>query len=163
MSDTEGLLDFLKQSLASTLWGRRTRRVSRGSNVTAGSMSYVSNNAREPLSPLEEAVLIAATGASGLTMPDRPFADPDTGETIMSKPNLTMAGRTAGSPDNAQGTYFFMINDTGTYFLRQLPPAAGERSEPWTPEALLARAEQSKVMLLDRRIDVAEGMRDFPA
>ena len=134
----------------------------RGSDVNAGSMSYVSQNPREPLSALEEAMLIAATGASGLTMPDRPFADPETGETIMSKPNLGMAGRTAGSPDNAQGTYFFMINDQGTYFLRHLPPAA-DGVDPWTPETLIARAEQSKVMLLDRRIDVAEGMRDFPA
>ena len=40
----------------------------------------------------------------------------------MAKPNLTMAGRTAGSPDNAQGTHFFLINDSGTYFLRKLPP-----------------------------------------
>ncbi|WP_421723157.1 hypothetical protein [Bauldia sp.] len=162
MSDSEGLADFLQQPLAKTLWGRRTHRVSRGSSVTAGSMSYVSENAREPLSPLEEAILIASTGASGMTMPDRPFADPDTGETIMSKPNLTMDGRTAGSPDNAQGTYFFLINDEGTYFLRHLPSAEGG-VDAWTPENLIARAEESKVQLLDHRIDVPEGMRDFPA
>ena len=43
----------------------------------------------------------------------------------MAKPNLTMEGRTAGSPDNAQGTHFFMINDSGTYFIRKLSPADG--------------------------------------
>src|SRR3712207_3503010 len=57
-------------------------------------------------------------------MPDRPFNDPRDDSPIMAKPNLTMGGRTAGSPDNAQGTHFFLINDSGTYFLRTLPPVA---------------------------------------
>jgi hypothetical protein len=35
-------------------------------------------------------------------MPDRPFQDPASGDFIMAKPNLTMQGRTAGSPDNAR-------------------------------------------------------------
>ena len=85
-------------------------------------MSWTSTQPRAPLSELEEAVLIAITGCTGLTMPDRPFADPRTGKPIMAKPNLNMVGRTAGSPDNAQGTHFFLINDSGTYFLRKLPP-----------------------------------------
>jgi hypothetical protein len=71
-----------------------------------------------------------------------------------------MAGRTAGSPDNAQGTHFFMINDSGTWFLRKLPPADGD---PFDPDVLLSRAEMAKVKLLDGRIDVPNGNRDFPA
>lgn len=157
-----GLASFLAAPLAETLWGRRTRRVARGRDVVAGSLSYRSPHEPAPLSALEEAILIAATGASGLTMPDRPFADDRTGEPIMSKPNLTMQGRTAGSPDNAQGTHFFMVNDTGTYFLRRLPPL-DDGVAAWTPEVLIARAEEAKVLLLDRRIDVAEEARDFPA
>ena len=85
-------------------------------------MSYAPTEPRAPLSELEEAILIAMTGCTGLTMPDRPFSDPRDGKPIMAKPNLNMAGRTAGSPDNAQGTHFFLINDSGTYFLRKLPP-----------------------------------------
>ncbi len=162
MADHDGLSAFLKEPLAETLWTRRTRRVSRGSSVSAGSMSYTSDAAREPLGPLEEAILIAATGATGLTMPDRPFNDPDSGETIMAKPNLLMEGRTAGSPDNAQGTHFFMINDEGTYFLRRLKPLDGGM-DGWTPDVLIARAEEAKVRVLDRRIDVPGEMRDFPA
>jgi hypothetical protein len=87
-----------------TIWKRRPHRVSRGSDVTAGDMSYKSAHPRAPLSPLEEALLIATTGCTGLTMPDRPFFDPRTNAPIMAKPNVNMAGRTAGSPDNAQGT-----------------------------------------------------------
>ena len=125
-------------------------------------MSWSSNEPRTPLTELEEAILVSLTGCTGLTMPDRPFADPRDGKPIMAKPNLNMAGRSAGSPDNAQGTYFFMINDSGTYFLRHLPPVE-DGLDAWTPETLIARAEQAKVMLLDRRIDVPDGMRDFPA
>jgi hypothetical protein len=105
-------------------------------------------------------VLIAATGCTGLSMPDRPFYDPNSGAPIMAKPNVNMVGRTAGSPDNAQGTYFFLINDSGTYFLRKLPPVDGD---PLDPALLLQRAEMAKVKLLDQRIDVPGGKRDFPA
>lgn len=155
-----GLDALLKRPLMETIWNRRTHRVSRGSAVPAGTMSYESANARAPLSELEEAILIAAAGCTGLTMPDRPFNDPRDGKPIMAKPNTNMAGRTAGSPDNAQGTHFFLINDSGTYFLRTLPPAP---DAPFTPTNLIERARQAKVQVLDRRIDVPDGKRDFPA
>lgn len=156
-----GLTAFLDRRFANVVWNRRTHRVSRGATVKAGSMSYRSDDATEPLSEIEEAVLIAMTGCTGWTMPDRPFEHPETGEKVMAKPNLTMAGRTAGSPDNAQGTHFFLINDSGTYFLRNLPPA--EADEPFGWDALLERARRCKVKVLDRRLDVAEGQRAFPA
>jgi hypothetical protein len=157
-----GLEALFDRPLIETILRRRTHRVSRGSSVTAGSMSHVSTRPREPLTELEEAILIALTGSTGLTMPDRPFADPRNGTPIMSKPNLGMVGRTAGSPDNAQGTHFFMINDTGTYFLRRLPPA-NDGESPFDPQELIARARQAKVRILDHRIDVPGGNRDFPA
>jgi hypothetical protein len=154
-------LDALKaRSMIETIWKRRTHRVSRGSDVSAGEMSYKSPHPRAPLSPLEEALLIAATGCTGLSMPDRPFYDPTSGAPIMAKPNVNMVGRTAGSPDNAQGTSFFLINDAGTYFLRKLPPVDGD---PLDPALLLQQAEKAKVKLLDGRIDVPGGKRDFPA
>ena len=154
-------LDTLKaRSLIETIWKRRTHRVSRGSDVAAGEMTYKSPHPRAPLTPLEEALLIAATGCTGLSMPDRPFYDATSGAPIMAKPNVNMVGRTAGSPDNAQGTSFFLINDGGTYFLRKLPPVDGD---PFDPALLLQRAEMAKVKLLDGRIDVPGGKRDFPA
>ena len=154
-----GLDGLLGRPLIETIWRRRTHRVSQGSSVLAGSMSYESKHPHEPLSELEEAVLIAMTGCTGLTMPDRPFEDPATRKPVMAKPNLTMAGRTAGSPDNAQGTHFFMINDSGTYFLRKLPPVA----DAFSAERLIERAREAKVRILDRRLDVPDGKRDFPA
>jgi hypothetical protein len=160
--ENAGLGALLEQPLLETMWHRRTHRVSRGASVLAGSMTYASTNEPAPLSELEEALLIAITGSSGLTMPDRPFQDPRNGQPIMAKPNLAvMSGRTAGSPDNAQGTHFFMINDTGTYFLRKLPPPL--EGAPFDAATLVERARRSKVKVLDRRLDVPEGMRDFPA
>ncbi|MBV8526579.1 MAG: hypothetical protein JOY71_31455 [Acetobacteraceae bacterium] len=156
-----GLEVLMKRPLLETMWRRRTHRVSRGVPVIqAGSMTYRSTQKPLPLSELEEAVLIAITGRSGLTMPDRPFQDPSTNELIMAKPNLGMDGRTAGSPDNAQGTHFFMINDSGTYYLRKLP--SPDVATPLTPELLIDRARAAKVQILDHRIDVP-GSRKFPA
>ena len=159
--DDRGLSTLLSRSLIETILRRRTHRVSRGAKVVAGSMSYTPDNPPQPLSQLEEALLIAMTGCTGFTMPDRPLSDPRDGTPIMAKPNVNMGGRTAGSPDNAQGTHFFLINDTGTYFLRKLPPPEGE-ALPFDAPTLISRAEQAKVKLLDRRIDVP-GERDFPA
>src|SRR2546421_6208446 len=51
-----------------------------------------------------EAVLIAITGGTGLTMPDRPFEDERT-ELITAKPSLSIVGRSAWSPDDGQGTH----------------------------------------------------------
>ncbi len=155
-----GIEDLLARPLIETLWNRRTHRVPRGvPEVAAGNMTYRSEQSPKPLTKLEEAILIASTGVSGLTMPDRPFADPATGRLVMAKPNLTMTGRMAGSPDNAQGTHFFLINDEGTYFLRKLPPT----DAPFSPETLLERSERAKVQLLDHRLDVEAGDREFPA
>src|SRR6266545_4165035 len=117
-----GLEELFRRPLVEAIWHRRTHRVGRGVRMLkAGSMTYESTQKPLPLNELEQAVLIAATGHTGLTMPDRPFQDPSSGELIMAKPNLTMDGRTAGSPDNAQGTHFFMINDKGTYYIKRLP------------------------------------------
>ncbi|MEM8664316.1 MAG: hypothetical protein AAGF49_09380, partial [Pseudomonadota bacterium] len=73
-----GLADLLKRPLMETMWRRRTHRVPKGvSEVAAGSLTYRSPHEPEPLGELEEAVLIAATGATGLTMPERPLTAPD--------------------------------------------------------------------------------------
>jgi hypothetical protein len=159
-SEHPGIANLRAFPFAEALWRRRTHRVPSGIKlVSAGSMTYTSDNEPQPLEALEEAVLIAGTGCTGLTMPDRPFEDPATNTPVMAKPNLTMDGRTAGSPDNAQGTHFFLINDSGTYFLRKLPPL--EVGDPFEPATLIARAEEAKVKILDRRIDVPAA-RDFP-
>src|SRR5207244_8472571 len=105
-----GLEQALTYPLFAALANRRSRRISKGlAAVHAGSLTYrpAVVPKPEPLSPLEEAVLIAATGTTGVTLPDRPFED-GSGNKILGTPNLTMLGRAAGSTDNAQATHFFL-------------------------------------------------------
>src|SRR4051812_2621679 len=119
MSLDDGLRDTLSYPLLSAIFNRRSRRISKGiRSVRAGSLSYQSNEEPQPLTPLEEAVLIAVTGVTGVTMPDMPSQTPD-GRGLLGSPMLEIAGRAASSADNAQATHFVMLNDSGTYVLRR--------------------------------------------
>ncbi len=152
-----GFDEMKRYPLFEALFNRRSRRISKGvKSVPAGSNSYTSTYKPQPLNELEEAVLIAAVGITGLTPPDRPFAAAS-GEKILGTPNLSFLGRAAGSTDNAQATHFFLFNDTGTYLLKRLETT--DPSEPITPEVLLRRAAASKVKVLDKRPDFP---REFP-
>ena len=59
----------------------------------------------------------------------------------MQSAQLTMDGRTAGSLDT--GSSFFMINDSGTYFIKKLPSLAAQTA--LTPQAVIDRAHLAKV------------------
>ena len=140
-NSSQGLRAALSYSLFDALAHRRSRRISKGiKSVPAGTLSYTSDQPPQPLSALEEAVLIAATGTTGITLPDRPFQDAN-GNPILGAPNLNMIGRSAGSPDNAQATHFFLINDEGVYYLQK---SDSPLTWPPTPEDLVARAAKSK-------------------
>ena len=158
MSDEHvGFEEMSKYPLFEALQNRRSRRISFGvQTVAAGSNTYRSTTKPQPLSELEEAVLISAIGLTGATLPDRPFESP-TGENILGTPNINFPGRAAGSTDNCQATHFFLINDTGVYFLKRL--GGVDRSEPTTPDVLIRRAKESKIQILDRRLDFP---REFP-
>ena len=142
------------------MFNRRSRRISKGiKSIPAGSLSYTSEDQAQPLDPLEEAILIAATGITGVTMPDQPFTT-ETGAPLVGSPMLEINGRAASSPDNAQGTHFFLINDSGTYFLRRpvhVDPYYFE--DELTPEKLIAYAEKCKLKVLDHRLDFP---REYP-
>jgi hypothetical protein len=145
----DGLAAALSYPLFQALFKRRSRRISKGlAQVRAGSLTYVSAQQPQPLSRLEEAVLIAATGASGVTFPDRPFQD-DQGKPILGTPNLNFVGRCAGSTDNAQGTHFLLINDEGTYFLKRVE---GQTAWPVSADELIRRADQSKQLVQTGRL-----------
>jgi hypothetical protein len=156
----EGLKSAAEYPLLKAIFNRRSRRIMKGlTSVPAGSASYTSTQERHPLTALEEAVLIAVLGRSGLAMPDRPFQD-TAGKPILGTPNVRMRGRTAGSADNAQNTHFFMMNDTGTFYLHHLPePNEGEPDYAFTAENLLARAEKTKKQIRPTRLELP---RQFP-
>ena len=89
--DCAGFDAMSKYPLFEALHKRRSRRISLGIHtVPAGDNSYQSNATPQPLSELEEAVLISATGLTGLTFPDRPFEAPSgTGISLFRKPLRT--------------------------------------------------------------------------
>jgi hypothetical protein len=161
-----GLEDLLGYPLMSAIMGRRSRRVSRGTSVTAGPLSHESTNPRAPLSELEEAVLIVSTGLTGITHMDGPLDIPDGGKELGS-PFINTLARAGASPDNSQPTHFFMSNDTGTFLIKRLEGRAGldtmkdlpPRWADWTEGDWLGVATAVKHKLFDRRIEFP---REFP-
>ena len=161
-----GLDDLFAFPFMSCLTQRRTRRVARGTSLSAGPLSHTSSNDPAPLSKLEEAVLIVSTGATGMTTHDGPLFKPGAGPEL-GTPFLNVVGSTASSADDCQATVFFMINDEGIWLirhprgpkaleaLRQFPP----RWRDWTEADWLAAAEAVKVRVSNRRMEFP---REFP-
>ena len=117
MPDHAGLKDLLSYPLMSALAERRTRRIAQGVSLSAAGLSHTSSNPPKPLTPLEEAVLIVATGVTAPVMHDGPLKRPDGGDELGS-PFMNVVGRTASSPDNSRATSFFLINDDGIFLIR---------------------------------------------
>ncbi len=162
-----GLEDLFRYPLMAAIQDRRTRRVAQGTSILAGGISHASELPPAPLSALEEAILIVATGLTGqITMHDGPLQKPAGGHEL-GTPFLNVLARTASSADNAQATTFFMINDEGMWLLRQprgaealdklrdLPP----RWADWREEDWLHAAAAVKHQLYPRRMEFP---REFP-
>lgn len=156
-----GLEHLFNYSLMDALVERRTRRVARGVSIEAGPLSHQSTNAPEPLTPLEEAILInTVCGVTGLTMHDGPLDRSKTAKEL-GTPFLNIVGRTGSSADNCQATHFFMINDDGMFLLRfptgraalemlqDLPP----RWRDWQEKDWIEAAERCKVRISDKRME----------
>src|SRR5215212_5061355 len=94
----KGLQDLFSYPLTSALQDRRTRRVAQGVSLTHGALPYESPNEPSPLSPLEEAILIASTSVTGAVMHDGPLDKPD-GKTELGTMFLEVTGRAAPSAD----------------------------------------------------------------
>ncbi|HEX2274532.1 MAG TPA: hypothetical protein VHG90_11730 [Acidimicrobiales bacterium] len=155
-----GLADLFEVPLMSVLNSRRTRRIARGTSIKSGQISHESQNQPEPLTKLEEAVLIVASGTTGFVMHDGPLQTP-AGGTELGTPFVKVAGRSAPSPDNAQAAVLFMLNDEGTWLLkrlssreavelyREMPP----RWKDWSESDWIAAADLVKVKVYDKRLE----------
>lgn len=156
-----GLRNLFSYPLMSAITERRTRRVARGTSISSGPTIHTSTNAPVPLSPLEEAILIVSTGLTGgVTMHDVPANNED-GSPRFSAPLINVLARSASSIDNAHAVSFFLINDEGTFLIKQfrnqqaldalakLPP----RWEDWTEANWIAAANSVKHRLYTERLD----------
>src|SRR4051794_37529854 len=91
---SSGLKDLFSYPLMQAMQDRRTRRVAQGVSLKSGDLSHSSVNAPSPLTPVEEAILIAATGVTGAVMHDGPLTKP-TGLPELGTPFLNTVGRAA--------------------------------------------------------------------
>jgi len=157
----KGLKELFSYPLMSAIAERRTRRVARGTSITSGPIGHSSTNPPAPLTPLEEAILVVSTGLTGrVTMHDVPATNDD-GSSRFGAPLINIIARSASSIDNAQAVSFFMINDEGTWLIKQFrnrdalavlsrfPP----KWEDWTEENWLTAAAIVKHRLYAERLD----------
>jgi hypothetical protein len=166
MSSHPGLADLLRYPLMSALAERRTRRIARGTSLSAASLSHTSSNAPAPLSPLEEAILIVSTGLTGPVMHDGPLKTADGGDELGS-PFTHVIGKTASSPDNAHATSFFLINDAGIWLIKtptdrealQMLGSMPPKWEDWSEDEWVRAAKAVTVQISDRRLEFP---RTFP-
>ncbi len=161
-----GLRELFRYPLVSAIAERRTRRVARGVSISAGPLSHESTNEPAPLSKLEEALLIASTGVTGVVNHDGPLFTVD-GTKELGTPFTKIIGRAGSSADNAQATVFFMINDEGVWLIKPpkgraalellegLPP---DRQE-WSEADWIGFADAVKVKVYDERLELP---RRFP-
>jgi hypothetical protein len=160
MHQDEGLKAAREYPLWDAIFGRRSRRVAAGGSFRSGTFSFQSTLAPQPLSKVEEALLIAATGLTGLPYWDNPYETADA-KPLLGTPCVEGTGRAAGSPDNAQSTAFFMWNDEGTFLITQPDgPAPPGSVRTMAADDLVAYAERCKVKIKDGR---TEFPRVFPA
>jgi hypothetical protein len=146
-SGNAGLDSFLKYPVLEAILKRRSRRVSLGiGEVLAGDLTYRSDSPGRPLEPLDEAVLIAATGVLGNTTPSN---------SVIPAGRFDHAGNSPGVVQNSGSTHFFMLNDNGTWFLQRPDdlPSDWLRNENLSADHFIAHAKKCKVKVLDKRLD----------
>lgn len=162
-----GLEEFLRYPLIQAINERRTRRVARGVSIEAGPLSHASANQPDPLSPLEEAILICCTGLTGVVMHDGPLKKPGGAPEDLGSMFWNIMARSGPSADNCQATSLFMINDEGVWLLRRLrgkEAAALVDSLPrawsdWSEADWLRAAAAVKVKVHEDRLEFP---RSFP-
>jgi hypothetical protein len=160
MDSARGLKAAREYPLWEAIFGRRSRRVAAGASFRSGTFSFQSALAPQPLSKLEEAFLIAATGITGLMFADNPYETAE-GKPLLGTPCLESSGRAAGSPGNPPRTGVLMWNDEGTYMLRRPQgPSPTNDVRTLSPDDLIAHAERCTVKIQDGRLDFP---RAFPA
>ena len=97
MDSPQGFKAAREYPLWDAIFGRRSRRVAAGSTFKSGSLSFQSRLDPQPLSRLEEAYLIAATGVTGLPYWDNPYETAD-GKPLLGTPCVEGTGRAAPKP-----------------------------------------------------------------
>lgn len=119
-----------------------------------GPLSYQSPHEAQPLTEVEEALLLwAACGPNGTIATDLPTQ-------VDMATWLCVAGRTIPGPCNDSQVHFFMVNDRGTFFYKPTrdreKPVEIETEEDY--DKVLRWYRESLIKLSDQRIDLSWGV-----
>jgi hypothetical protein len=151
LSDEALALDRLSRyPLLDALLGRRSRRFGRGMRMAGGPLAYTSTRAPQPLSELEEALLVfAACGLTGFALGDVDYAAGQGGNMLAG-----LLGRTIASPDAVDAVSLVVTNDAATYLIR--------RPQDFDPQdipvlAQLARERDFLELYRRMRVKIADG------
>lgn len=139
-------LDHLEQyPLLQAILGRRSRRFGRGMSIGAGPLAYTSHYSPEPLTELEEALVVfAACGITGFALADLDYGPGQGGNMLAG-----VMGRTIASPDAVDAVSLIVTNDTATYLIK--------RPQDFSPveiPALVQLAHDREFVELYRRLRV---------
>lgn len=153
----KGLVDAVNFPLIEAIHGRRSRRFARGASIPDGPLAYTSKHKPEPLSELEQMLLLTTvagnTGWANL-IPHNKFYSPNI-------PNYAGAagGRTFPSCAGFQITEFFYTDDNGTYFLptRDMPAVQLKNAKGQTDLDAYLNVHKSRI------VKIADGRLKTPA
>lgn len=151
ISDLEraALAKVVQFPLLAAITGRRSRRFPVGGSIPAGALTFTSSRPAQPLSPVERALLLAATGGVtgwhfGIT--HHPGYAP-------ALPNYSgsATGRTFPSAAGFHTSQLFFTDDTGTYLLptRDDPPRPSTSIEDW-----ISHTADCYVRISDTRLEL---------
>lgn len=148
---SEGLKIAASFPLIDAIHGRRARRFAKGATIPDGPLAYASTEAVEPLTELQQMLLLTTVAGNTGWQNLIPF-NPDYAPQI---PNYagSAGGRSFPSSAGFHTTEFFYTDDNGTYFLptRDMPavaPATGQTDL----DAYLAAHKARIVKLSDSRL-----------
>lgn len=152
------LAEFVDYPLIDAMYGRRARRFGLGMQIPSGPLAFTSRATPEPLSELEQAVLIAAaTGVTGWHFgvpfgPDRPDGQAHYAQRF--------TGRTAPTAGGFGTPMLFFTDDDGTYVTntRDVQPSANREFDDGVDDA-------ERIMAVCRKhtTQLSHGRLDLPA
>ena len=152
----KGLSEATQFPLIDAIHGRRSRRFARGASIPDGPLAYASKHQPEPLSELEQMLLLTTvagnTGWSNLIPHNKNYAP--------NIPNYAGAagGRTFPSCAGFQITEFFYTDDNGVYFLptRDMPAVDAKAANGETDLNAYLEAHRSRI------VKIADGRLNIP-
>ncbi len=153
----KGLIEAMQFPLVEAIHGRRSRRFARGASIPDGPLAYKSKDKPEPLSQLEQMLLLTTvagnTGWSNLI--------PHNHNYVPNIPNYAGAagGRSFPSCAGFQITEFFYTDDNGVYFLptRDMPAVDAKAASGETDLKAYLDAHQKRI------VKIADGRLNIPA